>query len=103
MTGPETRLRKKIVKKLLEIWPRAYIRKIHGNAFQNVGIADLLCCIEGVFFALEVKMKGRHATPAQLLEGEKVKKASGYFAVVFSVDETVSFVQKTLKSLGRLK
>ena len=97
MTGPETRLRKKIVKKLLEIYPRAYLRKIHGNAFQNVGIADLLCCIEGEFFALEVKMKGRHATPAQLLEGQKVKRAGGHFAVVFSVNDAVKFVEENLR------
>ncbi len=97
MRGPETRLRKKIVKKLEDLWPLAYIRKIHGNAFQNIGLPDLLCCIDGSFIGLEIKCPGKKATPAQILEGERITRASGHFAVVTSTDEAILAVEKGLK------
>jgi hypothetical protein len=96
MRGPETRLRKKIVKALQEKYPRAYIRKIHGNAFQNIGIADLLCSIEGYFFALEIKIPGKKATEAQMLEGRRVINSKGVFGVVTSIDETLNLVERGL-------
>ncbi len=97
MRGPETRLRKKIVKKLEDLWPLAYIRKIHGNAFQNIGLPDLLCCIDGSFIGLEIKCHGKKATPAQILEGERITRASGHFAVITSIDEAILAVEKGLK------
>lgn len=97
MQGPETRLRKKIVAGLKADWPKAYIRKIHGNAFQNIGIADLLCSFSGIFIALEIKTPGKRATPAQLLEGQKVVESGGYFSVVDSLDKSRSFVRECLK------
>jgi hypothetical protein len=97
MQGPETRLRKKIVAAMLLVWPKAYVRKIHGNAFQNIGVPDLICCIEGLFFGLEIKCPGKKATPAQVLEGRKIVLAKGSFAVVTSVNETLDFVKKELK------
>jgi len=98
MQGPETRLRKRIVKVLLREYPQAYVRKVHGNAYQNIGIADLLCCFEGHFIALEVKRPKKLATPAQLLEGRKVEKAGGTFAIVTSPEEAILAVKRGLKN-----
>jgi hypothetical protein len=97
MRGPETRLRLKIKKRLEELWPAAWIRKIHGSKFMHVGIPDYICCIDGEFFGLEVKIPGGKATPSQLLEGKKIVLAKGHFAVVTSVEEATEFVRKTLK------
>jgi hypothetical protein len=98
MRGPETRLRKKIVAALLEKYPTAYVRKIHGNAFQNVGIPDLLCCIEGHFFGLEVKRPGRErrTTPAQVIELKKIREAGGFSSVVTTPEKTLDYVRRRL-------
>lgn len=93
MKGPETRLRKRIVKALTEWYPEGYFRKIHGNAFQNIGVPDLLCCIDGRFFGLEIKNPGKHATPAQMLEMEKIRKAHGLAAEIDSVQGALDFVK----------
>jgi len=98
MRGPETRLRLKIKKRLEELWPTAWVRKIHGSKFMHIGIPDYLCCFGGVFIALEIKIPGGKATPAQLLEGRKIQLAKGSFAVVTSVDEAVNFVKAELKN-----
>lgn len=99
MPKPETRLQRKIKLKLLERWPRAYIRKIHGNQFQNIGVADFLCGIEGYFFALEVKLpkKSSKPTPAQLLEGQKVLQAHCIFGIVRSPEEAIDLVERGLE------
>ncbi len=98
MRGPETRLRKKIVVAILEAYPRAYVRKIHGNAFQVAGLPDLICCIEGHFIGLEVKIPRRKnkATPVQLLEIEKIRKAGGEAGVITSPPEALAVIREAL-------
>lgn len=54
--GPETRL----VKKMRDAAKRAYgerivIVKYHGSAYSEAGVSDLLCCLDGMFVAVEVK------------------------------------------------
>jgi hypothetical protein len=97
MRGPETRLRLKIRDELQRLWPKAWIRKIHGNRFQHVGIMDYLCCFEGFFIGLEVKIPNGKATPAQLNEGRLLERAGGYFAIVTSREEAVDAVREGIK------
>src|SRR5271170_8043058 len=97
MRGPETRLRLKIRDKLQELWPAAWIRKIHGSKFQHIGIMDYLCCFDGLFVGLEVKIPGGKATPAQLHEGRLLERAGGYFAVVTSPEEAIKAVREAMK------
>ena len=89
MQGPETRLRKKIVEALQKRYPKGYFRKVHGNQFQNIGVPDLLCCVNGRFLGLEIKLPGKKPTPAQILELQKIAKAGGVSAVVTSVAEAL--------------
>lgn len=58
--------------------------KIHGgdNPFQAVGIPDLLCCIEGWFVGVEVKMPGEPLRPAQVVALAEIYRAGGVAAVV---------------------
>jgi hypothetical protein len=105
MKGPETRLVKKIRVALAENFPGSYVRKIHGNKFQNIGVPDLLCCVRGIFFGLEVKIPAKRisgVTPAQRHEGNLIVKSGGYFAVVCSPEEAFSFVKKGLRHHARL-
>lgn len=54
--GPET----KLVKKMrdagkAEYGPRLVTVKYHGSQFGEAGVSDLLCVLDGVFVAVEVK------------------------------------------------
>lgn len=97
-SGPETRLRKKIVIALKKEWPYGYFRKIHGGAFQNIGIPDLFCCVEGIFFGLEIKIPKKKATPAQVLEIKSIRAAGGVAGVIYSPEQAVNGVRKALAS-----
>lgn len=97
MKGPETRLGRRIIRALKEAFPGSCWKKIHGNRFQNKGISDLLGCVEGWYFALEVKCMGKHATEVQEAFMDEVKVARGAATVVYSPKQAVDFVTKELK------
>lgn len=94
MIGPETRLRKKIVIAIVKKYPKIYIRKIHGNQFQNIGIPDLLGCLHRIFFGIEIKVPGKKATPAQRLEISKIRDAGGVSGVATSIEEALEILEE---------
>jgi hypothetical protein len=101
MRGPETRLYKKIKKAIEVEYPGSWVRKIHGNQFQNRGIPDLLCCIKtrphSFFAGMEVKVPGKHATPIQEHELSQIRLAGGAQGEVHSVKEALSLIRKFKK------
>jgi len=76
----------KLVKRLQALMRQAggCCFKIHGgdNPFQAVGVPDLLCCIEGWFVGVEVKMPGESLRPAQVVALAEIYRAGGIAAVV---------------------
>ena len=99
--GPETRLIAAIRKRIRETAKyrdSVLVVKYHGSQFGEAGVSDLLCCIGGVFVAVEVKApEGRHpVTVKQRAFGQRVIEAGGYFAVVRSVDEFLKVVDTAL-------
>lgn len=62
--------------------------KIHGYAFQSIGLPDLVCIVDGRFVGLEVKRPrvGR-VTEIQAATLEKIRRAGGYATVVTSVED----------------
>lgn len=54
--GPETRLVAKMRSAATKHYgSRLVIVKYHGNEYSQSGVSDLLCCLDGVFVACEVK------------------------------------------------
>ena len=92
---PEAKLVKKIRKYLEE--EGAVVFKIHGgdNPFQEVGIPDLLCCLKGIFIAIEVKMPGEQPSAAQASTLRRIARAGGYAFTAHSVGE----VEEALKGV----
>lgn len=90
--GPESRLTKKILTALREI-PASWWVKIPGGAFLS-GIPDILGCVRGHFYALEVKSPetGHGVTALQALTIDAINAAGGTARVVRSVTEAVEVV-----------
>lgn len=115
-SGPETRLVKKMRDAGRDKYGSRFVSiKYHGSQFGEAGVSDLLCVIDGLFVACEVKapesyggsvMKAEAdgATLKQLAFGARVEKAGGTFAVVASVEsflETLAFaVRKARNQCG---
>lgn len=68
--------------------------KIHGgDLYQEVGIPDLLCCIYGLFFGIEVKDPQGKPSAIQLAQGARIKKAGGHFIIAKSLDDVIDYIE----------
>ena len=69
--------------------------KIHGgDLYQETGIPDLLCCLGGLFFGIEVKDPKGKPSAIQLAQGARIKKAKGHFIIATSVQDVIDYVKK---------
>jgi hypothetical protein len=95
MTQPESRLTRKIMQTLLEE-QGIFCFKVHGNIYMYSGLPDLICCIDGRFLGLEVKVPGRanRVTPRQRHVGDLITEAGGEWSVVSSVDQALDVVER---------
>lgn len=67
--------------------------KIHGgDLYQETGIPDLLCCIQGLFIGIEVKDPGGKPSAVQLAQGARIKKAGGRFLIAKSLNDVKKFL-----------
>ena len=79
-----------IVRRILEYLktlPDCFAWKEHGGMYGTAGIPDIICCMDGRFFAFEVKNENGKATKLQEATIRKIRAAGGTAAVVRSVEE----------------
>ena len=81
---------KEIVSKILRYLktvPNCFAWKEHGGIYGCAGIPDIIACVDGRFFAFEVKTPA--GTPTKLQEAtiKKILAAGGAAVVVRSADE----------------
>jgi len=67
--------------------PGVCFYKIHGGAFQESGLPDLVGTVAGRFVAIELKQPPMFATPLQQAQIQRIKKAGGASFVCRSLDE----------------
>lgn len=92
--GPESKIVKKIKDAILEEYPQALVLKIHGSQYQEAGIPDLLCCINGYFFGFEVKQPGKESTPIQKHMRRRIIIADGEADQVTRPQEALSRIRQ---------
>ena len=74
--------------------PRQWNIKVHGNGFMRSGIPDILACIDGRFYAFEVKQPGKDATRLQKYEIARLTDAGATAAVVTSVEDVAEVLRE---------
>lgn len=105
-TGPETRLLKKMRAAGSARYGSDFVSiKQHGNEYSEVGVSDLLCCLFGVFVAVEVKAPESYGDSVEraVLKGPTVKQrlfikriieAGGVAGVAASVEQFMALLEK---------
>ena len=63
----------------------AWAVKLHGGPFQQAGLPDILCILDGVVMFFEVKTPTGKPTMIQTHCHEQIRKAGGRVAIVRSV------------------
>lgn len=88
----EAILTKRIIEALKKV-PETWAFKIHGGRYQ-AGVADVICCHKGRFFALEVKLPGkeRNLTPLQQRFLLHIDGAKGTATMVTSVKQALEVI-----------
>ena len=75
------------IMRLLKKVPRCFAWKEHGGLYSTSGVPDVICCLDGRFFAFEVKTSQGMLTRLQEHTIHKIKVAGGHAFVVRSVDD----------------
>jgi hypothetical protein len=106
MTKKRETRRQQRTRELLEREVGGYWRKIWGGPFQQAGIADILGCCEGLFFALEIKEPDSDEPDGSQLQQDEIEEviaAGGVSAVIVEPEDAVRLVRKTLRRSGKLR
>ena len=74
--------------------------KVHGSAFQEAGLPDLLGCVTGLYIGIEVKAPGKisEVTPIQQYRLSQITAAGGLGIATDNPIEALKAVKKWLKS-----
>lgn len=97
MGQPEARLQRSIQKALkVEYGRDILVFKIHGGPMMAAGLPDLIGCVGGRFFGIEVKMPERrdNVSTIQRHVHDTISRAGGAVTVASSVADALSFVAR---------
>lgn len=75
------------VLKYLNGLPACKAIKIHGSEYMEVGTPDIIGCIKGRFFAIELKEPGKKPDPIQKLRLRQWLDAWAIMGVAETIDE----------------
>jgi hypothetical protein len=91
---------KEIVSKILRYLktvPKCFAWKEHGGIYGTAGIPDIIACIDGKFYAFEVKTPVGKTTKLQEATIRKILTCGGIALVVHSVDEVRAVINGSLQ------
>lgn len=83
------KIRKRLKAEYGGVW-----KKIHGSRFQSAGLPDIVGCLKGQFYAIEVKMPGKELTPLQRLTLQEFEDEGAITGVAFSVEDALEIVKE---------
>lgn len=86
----------KSIQKAIIAWLKArgaYVFNVHGSAYTPKGTPDLLCCVQGVFVAIEVKGEKGKVSELQQHRLDTIAAAGGIAFVARSVADVEKRLQ----------
>lgn len=81
----------------LKTVPKCFAWKEHGGMYGTAGIPDIIACVNGRFFAFEVKTPDGKTTKLQDTTIRKILACGGTASVVRSVDEVRAVINGSLQ------
>ncbi|RKD25230.1 VRR-NUC domain-containing protein [Caminicella sporogenes DSM 14501] len=69
--------------KFLKSQPNTWFFKVFGGGYQRAGIPDLICCINGVFIAIELKGDNGKPTEIQKMNIRNINAAGGIGVILY--------------------
>ena len=87
----------KAIQKYLKTVPQCFAWKEHGGMYGTAGIPDIIACINGRFYAFEVKTAVGKTTKLQDATIRKILACGGVAVVVRSVSEVRAVIDGSLQ------
>ncbi|MBR3624411.1 MAG: VRR-NUC domain-containing protein [Selenomonadaceae bacterium] len=84
----------KAILKYLKTLPGCFAWKEHGGMYGTAGIPDIIACIGGKFYGLEVKTERGKPTGLQEATMKKIQAAGGIATVVRSVADVKAVLEE---------
>ncbi len=94
MDEKESYVQKKLLDKLYTSFPAIYVRKIHQSQFSHAGIPDLIGCLRGEFFGIEVKRSSGRVTKLQDRELNFIEMAGGISLVCYGTEDIEGIIDE---------
>ena len=66
-----------------------YEVKFFANAYTKTGVPDVLACVRGFFFGIELKAPNGRPTPIQIYNLEQIHKAGGFGILLYPKDYNI--------------
>ena len=98
MSKPETRRQRNIQKLLRKRYPGIWLFKSHGSEYQPAGLPDLIGCLNGRLFGLEVKEPGEEPSAIQDEEIADIKAAGGIAGRIETIEEAIALLEPPRKN-----
>lgn len=76
-----------------------YAFKVAQGMYSQIGISDIIACVNGKFVAFEIKRPGAKATKLQKYFLYRINECGGHGYIVYSLDEVKEIVRR-LKNEG---
>lgn len=74
---------------------RAWYFRPYMAGFGKAGVADIIACIDGIFWSIEVKREGKEPTPRQQTRMGEIEKAGG-FACAGTAERVIAYIKTAL-------
>ena len=88
----------------IETTPCGWHYKTWGGGYQVSGIPDIVACINGIFVAVELKVKGGRITELQKLNVKRINEAGGIGIILYPEGFTAfkMFVKEVIRCNGHI-
>lgn len=86
----ELQLQKKVTRMIKKEFPDVFFYKAHDQF--TAGIPDLLGCVAGTFFGIELKKEGQKPRKLQEYVIQQIRKAGGYAIWATTVEQCRHFI-----------
>ncbi|NTU74371.1 hypothetical protein HGB07_09655 [Candidatus Roizmanbacteria bacterium] len=103
MGAQETKIQKEVMQTLRDVpyvfavrysGYRPSFHKLWKTGGQDVGVADIICCVAGCYCELEIKTDTGVQSPEQIAHADKIVKMGGQYQVIKSAHDAYVFVSK---------
>ena len=95
MSTPEGRVKDKV--RAIFKAHNVHYTHIPANQFSKGGAPDYVCCVKGVYLAVEVKTVKGKMSELQKIERDKTKEAGGFYIVVN--EECLKALEELIKGI----